>query len=108
MALTLDSFKIDAKKATPEQVAAALELLAKERFTKERIKAGELKGATSKKVADMTPEEKKVYQAASAKYTANNSLLMAKCKKLGITNTDAEIAAYQKDKTAVDVTKYKK
>lgn len=49
-------FKIDPNKASKDDVAAALELLEKQRYTKARIQAGELKGSTS--WADM-PEEAK-------------------------------------------------
>ena len=96
--LSLDQFKIDPKKATPADIQAALDLLAKARLTSERIKKGELKGSTSKKVSEMTPEEKKVYQAYNRRLTAKNSIIMQKAKKAGIVVTEAEIDAYLKAK----------
>jgi hypothetical protein len=96
MALTLDKFKIDPKKATEKDLQEALELLAKNRLTKERIKTGELKGSTGVKVADMTPEQKKKYQAYNTRLTVKNRLMMEKAKKANITVTEAEIDAYLK------------
>ena len=59
----------------------------------------------------MTAEEKarawdeKV--AKEKKYWDNQKLLLAKCKKLGIVNTPAEVDEFQADPTKVNVEQYK-
>jgi SOS-response transcriptional repressor LexA len=92
--LSLDQFKVAPEKASKEDIAKALELLAKQKFTAERIKRGEIKGSTSKKVSEMTAEEKAKYQEYNKRLTAKNSILMQKAKKAGITVTEAEIDSY--------------
>ena len=96
--IDINSFKLDPKKATPADIQAALDLLAKARYTNERIKAGEIKGSTSKKVSEMTEEEKKKYTAYNQRLTAKNAIIMAKAKKADITVTEAEIDTYLKAK----------
>lgn len=98
--LDINSFKIDPKKATAEDIQKALELLSKQKFTDARIKAGELKGSTSKKVSEMSPEEKKKYQDYNRRLTAKNAIIMKKAREAGITATDKEVDDYLKTHSA--------
>jgi len=100
MALSIDQFKVDQKKASKEDLDKALELLAKQRFTAERVKKGEIKGSYFKKVGDMTPEQQKVYRTRQARTLAKNAIFMKKAKAAGISVTDVEVDAYIKSKEA--------
>lgn len=84
--------KIDPKKATPEQIARGLELLAKQELRKERIKRGEIKGGA--KWSEMTPEQKEKFRAAARRRNAKINLLARKAMEAGITVSDKEIDAY--------------
>jgi hypothetical protein len=87
---------IERKKASEEEIQKGLELLAKQRHTSERVKAGELKGATGKKRADMTPEELKVTRDKNRRQNVHDRLLRQKAVAKGITVTPAEVDAYIK------------
>jgi hypothetical protein len=92
--LSLDQFKVDPKKASQADINAALELLAKKKFTDARIKTGELKGTSYKKFSELSPEEKAKRTAYSKRLVAKNTIMINKAKEKGITVTDAEIDAY--------------
>lgn len=92
--LSLDQFKIDPKKASEAELKEAMELLAKQRLRKEKIKAGEIKGYAGKKVSEMTPEQQATYRARLKRQLARQSLYIKKAKAAGITVTDAEIDKY--------------
>ena len=87
---------VDPKKATPEQIAAALELLNKKIDRQEKIKRGEIKGG--KKWSEMTQAEKDKFKAANVRRNAGIRLLVLKAEKAGLKVTPAEIDAYIKAK----------
>ena len=60
--------EIDPKKATKEEIAAALELLAKDNHRKARVKAGEIKGGT--KWADLTETQRQSLKSKEAQRRA--------------------------------------
>lgn len=86
--------KIDPKKATPEQIQRAFELLEKEEIRKEKIRKGELKGASYKKRSEMTPEELKKVKHQDRIAQARNALLLRKAREAGITVSQKEIEDY--------------
>lgn len=92
--LSLDQFKVDPKKASDAELKEAMELLAKQRLRKEKIKTGEIKGYAGKKVSEMTPEQQATYRARLKRQLAKQSLFIKKAKAAGITVTDAEIDKY--------------
>jgi len=87
---------ISPNKASDEEIKKGLELLAKQRHTAERVKAGELKGGTGsyKKRSEMTPEELAKVKNLDKVYQAKNAILLRKAREQGIVVTEAEIDAY--------------
>jgi len=91
---------IERRTASVQDIERGLALLAKERHTAERIKAGELKPSTSsyKKRSEMSKEELAKTKAYDRRYAARNALMLSKAKSAGITVSEAEIDAAIKAK----------
>ena len=87
---------IERKRASEDEIKVGLELLAKQRHTAERVKAGELKSGTSsyKKRSEMSEEELKKTKAYDKRYQARNALMMSKARAAGIVVTEADIDEY--------------
>lgn len=75
----IDPIVIDPKKASKEDIARALELLAKEETRKARIQAGELKGG--QKWSELSPEQKKARQMSSKLRERRRTLIFEKASK---------------------------
>jgi hypothetical protein len=86
------AIKIDPKRATKEQIEAALLLLEKAETRKEKIKSGEIKGG--KKWSELTDAEKDKFRAASKRRSAKIAVIIQKATAAGITVSDKEIDHY--------------
>lgn len=88
------------RKPTQEEINEGLALLAKKRERDEKIKRGEIKGYSYKKMSELSPEQQAKRKAQTKRLTIKNQLLLKKAKEKGITVTDAEIDAEIKKEAA--------
>ena len=86
------AIKIDPRKATKEQIEAALLLLEKAETRKEKIKSGEIKGG--KKWSELTDAEKDKFRASSKRRSAKIAITIQKATEAGIKVSDKEIDTY--------------
>ena len=82
---------IDPNKATEDQIAKGLAMLAKEETKKKRIAAGELKGHSSKPYSEMTEEEKAKRQEYNTRRRIKQTMLIQKALDAGLSVTDKEV-----------------
>lgn len=87
-----DFAPVDPKKATQEQIAAAMELLNKKIERQGKIARGEIKGG--KKWSEMTEEEKDKTRAANRRRNVRIKITCQKAEAQGITVSEKEIDDY--------------
>lgn len=92
MAIDPNKFKIDPKKASKDEIDAALVLLEKKRLHDAKVEAGEIKGYTAS-WKDMTPEQKSKAKRYTVRRSVRQSLVIAKAVAAGITVSDKEVDA---------------
>lgn len=80
-------------KATQEEIAEGLRLLAKKRERDEKIKRGEIKGYAYKKMSEMTPEQQEKARQRTRRLTTKTAILLRKAKAAGISVSEREIDA---------------
>lgn len=83
----------DIMKPTKEQIEEGLRLLAKKVERDEKIKRGEIKGATYKKSSELTPEQLEKRRKLTQRLTVKSQLLVKKAKAAGIVVSEAEVDA---------------
>jgi polyphosphate kinase 2 (PPK2 family) len=88
-------------KPTQAEIEEGLKLLSKKREREDKIKRGEIKGATYKKRSEMSETELAKADAAAKRRNARIKLLLEKAAKAGIEVTDKEINAFLAPKTSV-------
>lgn len=86
-------FAIDAKRAKPEELQEALNLLAKKRERQDKIKRGEIKGNYGVPWSEMSPEQKSKAKKYAYRRLVRQSLLLGKAAAAGITVSDKEVDA---------------
>lgn len=95
MAKALDEkFLVDADSASEQEIAEALELLARKRQRQDKIAKGLIKGASTVKWADMSDEQKEKSKAYNRRRMIKMSLYAKKAQEAGITVTEDEVDAY--------------
>jgi len=87
---------LDAKRATPEEIAAGLSLLNKKREYEHKVQTGEVKGPKTWK--ELSEAEKEKARAYGRKTATRQKLLNIKAAKAGITVSEEEIQAELKGK----------
>ena len=92
MAIDPTKFKIDPKKAKPEEIETALALLEKKRVHEARVKAGEIKGY-AQSWRDMSPEQKAKMKKYNYRRMIRQSLLISKAVAAGYVISDKEVDA---------------
>lgn len=93
MPIDPEKFKIDPKKASQKDLEEAFALLQKKRYHEARVKAGEIKGTSSRSWGDMTPEQKEKARKYNYRRMVRQKLLVAKAIAAGITVSDKEVDA---------------
>ncbi len=94
-----EKFKIDPKKASADDIRAALALLEKKRVHDAKVEAGEIKGYAGTSWKDMSPAAKEKAKLYAKRIAIKTSLIIAKAVAAGITISEKEIEAEMAKRT---------
>lgn len=92
MGLDIKQFMKNKSEISKEEMDEALNLLAKKKLHDAKVKSGEIKGSSSGKWADKSPEAKAASKEYNKKRTAKMNLLAKKAMEAGLKVSDEEVA----------------
>jgi predicted transcriptional regulator len=91
--ISLEQFYTPPEEASDDELAEAMELLAKKKLRQEKIKRGLVKAPTGLKWSEMSEEQKAKVRAYNYKRTIRRDLYVQKAIDAGIVVTDEEVEA---------------